>query len=96
MDKIFIVIDINLAITQDVSIPCVFGNIEDAFKYALDDVIKKDGRDIKVHGCEIEGYISTTDRISNNNSLGSNYGVSYKSYYGGYPCARMIMERKVN
>lgn len=91
----FIVLDINFAAMQDISIGSVYFSLEDAFNAALEDVVNKDGKDIKIHGYSIEGYESTDSRLTNNNSLGSNYGVSYKSSYGNYPCCRMIVKRTV-
>jgi hypothetical protein len=91
----FIVLDINFAAMQDISIGSVYSSLEDAFDAALEDVVNKDGKDIKIHGYSIEGYESTDNRLTNNNSLGSDYGVSYKSSYGNYPCCRMIVKRIV-
>lgn len=101
MDKVFIVIDVNFEVMDDISIPCVFGTLGAAFDYAIKDVENKNGKDIKLHGyspAEVSshGYLISSSRVTNNNSLGSDYGVTYKSHYGSYPCARMIMERKVN
>lgn len=91
----FIVLDINFAVMQDISVGSVYSSLEDAFKAALEDVVNKDGKDIKIHGYSIEGYKSTDNRLTNNNSLGSQYGVSYSSNYGSYPCCRMIVKRTV-
>ena len=64
-------------------------------KASLKDVISKNGKEIKSHGLQLDGIEYTNNRISNNNSLGSNYGVSYKSHYGNYPCCRMVIPQKV-
>ena len=91
----FIVLDINFAAMQDISVGSVYSSLEEAFKVALEDVVNHSGKDIKIHNYSIEGYESTNNRLTNNNSLGSEYGVSYKSNYGGYPCCRMIVQRTV-
>ena len=93
--KVYIVLDINLSVMEDISVGSVYSSLEDAFKVALEDVVNKDGKDIKIHGYSIEGYESTDGRLTNNNSLGSEYGVSYKSNYGSYPCCRMIVKRTI-
>lgn len=93
--KIYMILDINFAVMQDISVGSVYSSLEDAFEVALKDVVSKDGKDIKIHNYSIEGYESTDREISNNNSLGSKYGVSYKSNYGNYPCCRMIVERSI-
>ena len=93
--KIYMILDVNLSVMEDISVGSVYFNLEEAFKVALEDVVNKNGKDIKVHNYSIEGYESTNNRISNNLSLGSDYGVSYTSYYGSYPCCRMIVERTV-
>lgn len=92
---VFMILDINLSVMEDISVGSVYSSLEDAFEVALKDVVSKEGKDIKIHGYSIEGYESTDSRISNNNSLGSEYGVSYKSNYGSYPCCRMIVKRTV-
>jgi hypothetical protein len=93
--KVYMILDINFAVMQDISVGSVYSSLEDAFEVALKDVVSKDGKDIKIHGYSIEGYESTDSRLTNHNSLGSEYGVSYKSNYGSYPCCRMIVERTV-
>ena len=92
---VFMILDINLSVMEDISVGSVYSSLEDAFEVALKDVVSKDGKDIKIHGYSIEGYESTDSRLTNNNSLGSEYGVSYKSSYGNYPCCRMIVKRTV-
>lgn len=92
---VFMILDINLSVMEDISVGSVYSSLEDAFKVALEDVVSKDGKDIKIHGYSIEGYESTDNRLTNNNSLGSEYGVSYKSSYWSYPCCRMIVKRTV-
>lgn len=72
-----------------------YDSLEDAMKASLEDVVSKKGKDIKSHGFQLDNVEYTNNRISNNNSLGSNYGVSYKSYYGDYPCCRMVIPQKV-
>ncbi len=72
-----------------------YSTLEDAMKASLEDVISKQGKNIKSHGFEIEGIEYTNNRISNNMSLGSNYGVSYNSNYGNYPCCRMVIPQKI-
>jgi len=92
---VFMILDVNFAFMQDISVGSVYSSLEEAFEVALKDVVSKDGKDIKIHGYSIEGYESTDDRLTNNNSLGSQYGVSYKSDYGNYPKCRMIVKRTV-
>ena len=89
------ILDINFAVMQDISVGSVYSSLEEAFEVALQDVVSHKGKDIKIHNYSIEGYESTNKRLSNNNSLGSEYGVSYTSNYGGYPCCRMIVKRTV-
>jgi hypothetical protein len=93
--KVYMILDINLSVMEDISVGSVYSSLDEAFKVALEDVVNKNGKDIKVHNYSIEGYESTDRRISNNISLGSEYGVSYKSNYGSYPYCRMIVERTV-
>lgn len=93
--KIYMILDVNLDVMRDISVGSVYLSKEEAFSAALESVLSVSGKDIKVHNYSIEGYESTDSRISNNNSLGSDYGVSYKSHYGDYPCCRMIVERTV-
>lgn len=78
---------------QDISVGNVYLSKEEAFSAALESVLRVPGEDIKIHNHSIEGYESTDSRISNNNSLGSDYGISYKPHYGNYPCCMMIVER---
>ena len=92
---VFMILDINFAVMQDISVGSVYSSLEEAFKVALKDVVSKDGKHIKIHGYSIEGYESTDNILTNNNSLGSQYGVSYKSNYGNYPSCRMIVKRTV-
>lgn len=91
--KVYIVLDINLAVMQEMSVESVYLSKEEAFNNALDHVLYEKGIDIKIHNHSIEGYESTDSRLSNNNCLGSNYGISYKSNYGNYPCCKMIVEK---
>ena len=93
--EVFIILDVNFRVMDDISMMAVYSKQEDAFKAALEDVQLKDGMNIKVHGYQIEGYTNTTDRLTNGNSLGSDLGISYNSKYGGYPCARIIMKRLI-
>lgn len=80
---------------DDISIAGTFSSLKSAFEYALADIKQKHGRNLLVHNYEIEGESNTNNRLTNNNSLGSDYGISYKSDYGGYPCCRMIVPQKV-
>lgn len=95
MNKVYIVIDINLKVADDTSIPCIFASKADAFDYAIKNIVSVNGQNILIHNHQIAGYATVDNRISNGCSLGSDLGISYKSYYGSYPCARMIMEREV-
>lgn len=86
---VFVIINENLAVSDDTSIPAVFEKLEDAMKYCLDDVISHNGKNIKSHNFKMEGIEYSEDRISNNTCLGSDYGITYNSYWGNYPCSRM-------
>lgn len=92
---VFLVLDINLKVMEDTMVFGTYNTLEDAMKASLKDVISKKGKEIKSHGFQLDGIEYTNNRISNNNSLGSNYGVSYKSYYGNYPCCRMVIPQEV-
>lgn len=92
---VFLVLDINLKVMEDTMVKGTYDSLEDAMKASLEDVISKKGKSIKCHGFQLDNVEYTNNRISNNNSLGSNYGVSYKSYYGDYPCCRMVIPQKV-
>lgn len=80
---------------DDTTIAGTYSSLEAAFNAAYADVKQKDGRNILVHNHTIKGETTTTDRLSNNRSLGSTYGISYNSYYGSYPCCRMIVPQTV-
>jgi hypothetical protein len=92
---VFLVLDINLKVMDDTMVRGTYSSLEDAMEASLQDVLSKQGNDIKCHGFNIEGVEYTNDRISNNNSLGSKYGVSYKSFYGNYPCCRMVIPQTI-
>jgi hypothetical protein len=92
---VFLVLDINLKVMDDTSVKGTYDTLEAAMQASLEDVISKNGKNIKSHGFQIEGIEYTNNRISNNMSLGSNYGVSYNSNYGNYPCCRMVIPQKV-
>lgn len=92
---VFLVLDINLQVTDDTLIMGTYDTLEAAMKASLQDVISKNGKNIKSHGFQIEGIEHINDRLSNNRSLGSNYGISYNSNYGSYPCCRMVIPQNV-
>jgi hypothetical protein len=92
---VFLVLDINLKVMEDTMVFGTYNTLEDAMKASLKDVISKNGKEIKSHGFPLDGIEYTNNRISNNCSLGSNYGVSYNSHYGDYPCCRMVIPQKV-
>jgi hypothetical protein len=92
---VFLVLDINLKVMEDTMVKGTYNSLEVAMKDSLKDVIFKDGKNIKCHGFQIEGIEHTNDRISNNNSLGSNYGITYNSDYGSYPCCRMVIPQNI-
>jgi len=92
---VFLVLDINLKVMNDTSVMGTYDTLQDAMQASLKDVISKNGRNIKSHGVQMEGIDYTNNRISNNNSLGSNYGISYNSQYENYPCCRMVIPQKV-
>lgn len=93
MESVFIIISVNFNAPKDTSVMAVYSSLESAMKAALEDVINCGGKNIKSHHFEMEGIELSTLRISNNNSLGSNYGITYNSQYDGYPCCRMVIER---
>ncbi len=92
---VFLVLDINLKVMDDTSVKGTYDTLEAAMKASLECVLSHKGKNIKCHGFKMEGIEYTNDRISNSNSLGSNYGISYNSYYGNYPCCRMVIPQKV-
>ena len=95
LERVFIVLDINFKSMVDTSFRGTFSSIEAAFEFAYNDVKLKDGKNILVHNYQIDGEQSTETYLTNHNSLGSIYGISYNSYYGSYPCCRMIIESKI-
>lgn len=96
--KTFTIISYNFDVPEDISIRNSYNTLEKAFEVALLDVVQVKGKGITLHNVpeSIEGdFTRTNSRLSNGNSLGSSYGISYSSYWGNYPCARIIMEREV-
>jgi hypothetical protein len=96
MKQVFVVLDINLKVMEDTVLRKVYNNLEDAMKESLEIVLNHDGKNIKAHGFELEGVEYSPNRISNNTSLGSEYGITYNSKYGNYPCCLMIIPRTIN
>jgi hypothetical protein len=94
--EIFIIVDVNFKVMEDISVMSTHTSLELAFRQAIKDVEQKEGKDIFVHNHKIEGYTTKESRVTNNNSLGSDYGVTYNSKYGNYPCARMIIKKTLN
>ena len=92
---VFLILDINLKVMDDTMVKGTYDTLEAAMQASLEDVISYKGKNIKSHGFQMEGIEYTDNRISNNLSLGSNYGVSYNSDYGNYPCCRMVIPQKV-
>ena len=92
---VFLVLDINLKVMNDTMVFGTYDNLKEAMEASLKDVLSKNGKNIKCHGFQLEGIEYTNNRISNNNSLGSNYGISYTSYYENYTCCRMVIPQKV-
>lgn len=92
---VFLVLDINLKVMEDTSVFGIYSTLEDAMEASVKDIVSKNGKDIKCHGFQLEEIEYTNNRISNNYSLGSNYGVSYKSFYGNYSCCKMVIPQKV-
>lgn len=92
----YIVIDQNLNVQQDVGIMQgynYFTSLDEAFIAAIKDVEKVNGKDVLVHNWDKDTvHTKTTNRISNNRCIGSEHGVSYKSSYGEYTCARIILK----
>lgn len=96
--NIFIIVDYNFEAPQDISVSKCFTSLEKAFEVALEDVKQCKGDKITLHNSPKnfgEDLEYNTNRLSNNNSLGSNYGISYKSNYGGFKCSRIIIQRKL-
>jgi hypothetical protein len=92
---VFLVLNINLRVMNDTSVKGTFTSLESAFAASLEEVKSVDGRNVLIHNHTIEGETTTTDRLTNNLSLGSSYGISYDSYYGSYPCCKMIIPQKI-
>lgn len=95
-NTVFVILDVNFKVMSDMSVMGAYSSLDSAFKAAYDSVKNVSGKNIKVHGYSIEGEETTNNRLTNNNSLGSKYGISYDSNYGSYPCARIIMERTLS
>ena len=93
---VFLVLDINLKVMDDTSVMGTYKTLEDAMSASLDNVVSKKGREIKSHGLQMQGVEYSEKRISNGCSLGSEYGISYTSYYGSYPCCRMVIPQELN
>lgn len=94
--EVFTLVDYNLQHPEDVSIqPKSFVSLLKAMRYALELAEKRGGREITTRGYALGGPHSD-DRLTNHNSLGSEFGVSYKSRYGSYPMAIMIIKTEVS
>ena len=93
--KVYVIINVNFEVMEETSVDSVYASLDDAFQAAIEDVESHDGKNIKLHNYVLDGYEATQVRLTNNNSLGSQYGVSYNSYWGSYRCARMIVECEV-
>ena len=94
----FTIVDYNFKAPEDISIGASYTTLEKAFEVALSDVVGVNGKNITLHNAPkcIEGdYTRIDSRLTNNNSLGTPYGISYYSNWGNYPCSRMIMKREV-
>lgn len=90
----YVIIDKNLKVQEDV---CIFYNyystLDAAFIAAIKDVETKNGKDITVHNWDKQTvHNSSTERVSNGRMIGSDWGVTYNSNYGSYPCARIIIK----
>ena len=92
---VFIVVDVNLVVPIDTSIMAVFQTLQEAMQYSLDDVISHNGKNIKSHNFNMEGIEYSKNRVSNNACLGSDYGITYNSYWGNYPCSKMVITREL-
>lgn len=92
---VFLVLDVNLKVMEDTKVFGTYDTLKDAMEASLKDVISKNGKDIKCHGFQLEGIEYTHRYISNNYLLASNYGISYNSHYGNYPCCKMVIPQKV-
>ena len=95
-DTVYLVLDIKLKLMNDTSVIGIYKTLEDAMTISIADVVSKGGKDIKSHGLQMQGVEYSEDRISNNRTLGSEYGISYLSYHGSYPCCRMIIPQGLN
>ena len=94
--EVFIVVDYNLKVAEDISIRGKsFDSLPKAMQFALKLAEERSGRDITTHGYALGGPHSD-NRLSNNNSLGTEFGVSYKSEYGSYPMALMVIKTKIS
>lgn len=93
--EVFTLVDYNLQVAEDVSIQKSFGSLLEAMRFALELAEKRNGREITTHGYALGGP-HTDDRLTNHNSLGSEFGVSYKSQYGSYPMAIMIIQTEIS
>ena len=96
--KTYTIISYNFEVPEDISIGSSYSTLEKAFEIALADVVQVKGKGITLHNSpdSIQGEFKKVDsRLTNNNSLGSSYGISYNSYWGNYPCSRIIIEREI-
>lgn len=94
--EVFIVVVYNLKVAEDISIERKsFDSLPKAMQFALELAEKRSGRDITTHGYALGGPHSD-NRLTNHNSLGSEFGVSYKSEYGSYPMAIMVIKTKIS
>ena len=92
---VWVVLDLNLKVMDDTSLRGTYETLESAMKESLKDILSKDGKNVKTHNFLIEGVEYTEQRVSNNLSLGSDWGITYNSKYGNYPCCRMVIRQNI-
>jgi hypothetical protein len=96
MEKyVYLVLDINFKVMDDISVMGTYASLDVAFAEACAEVKSVNGKNILFHNYFTKGEECVLARLTNNNSLGSDYGISYNSEYGNYPCCKMITPQKV-
>lgn len=93
----YIVVDYSFTHPQDITIMSTFSALDKAMEYCIKQAQLMDfelrPEDIKTHGIKVPGHPFKITRISNQNNLGSNYGVTFNSTHTGNPMAMLIVER---
>ena len=94
-NTVWVVLDLNLKVMDDTSLRGTYNTLASAMEASLQDVINKDGKNVKSHNFLMKDVEYTEKRISNGLSLGSKWGITYNSKYGNYPCCRMVIRQNV-